>query len=72
MSNACLRAVATLALALVTFSGTVLDQTTGQPLTRPGTHAISVQSSDAPQQTFHACSTTLDYDCAGSAGSGPG
>lgn len=108
-----MKVLATFALALVTFSGTLLDQTTGQPLTnvhvhaagpsagnattdahgrftlkslQPGSYTVTVESNDVPQQTFKvtlagnritvltikACSTTLDYHCAGPAGPGPG
>jgi hypothetical protein len=110
MSTAYTRSLMSLALALVTFWGTLLDKTTNQPLTlvrvhasgpsssrtttdtrgrfaltnlRPGQYTITVQSNDVPKQTFDfkitrsttqtikACSTTLDYHCAGPGG-GPG
>ncbi|HTU68880.1 MAG TPA: carboxypeptidase regulatory-like domain-containing protein [Candidatus Baltobacteraceae bacterium] len=110
MSNAYIRGIAGFALALVTFWGTLLDQTTNQPLTavqvnatgpstarastnsrgkftlnnlKPGHYTITVQSKDVPPQQFDykitrsttqtikACSTTLDYHCAGPGG-GPG
>jgi len=103
------RLAMSLALAFATFSGTLLDQTTGQPLVnvhvhaagpasgnattdargrfmlkhlKPGSYTLTVQSNDVPQQTFSvklaggritvltmkACSTTLDYHCAGPGG----
>jgi Carboxypeptidase regulatory-like domain len=47
MSNAYIRTIASLALALVTFSGTLLDQTTGQPLSRVSVHAQGPSQADA-------------------------
>jgi len=114
MSTAYTRSLATLLLALATFSGTLLDRTTGQPLTsvhvhaagpsaadattdahgrftlkslQPGSYTVTIESNDVPPQTFKvtlagnritvltmkACSTTLDYHCAGPASpNGPG
>jgi hypothetical protein len=111
MSTAYIRGLTGVALALVTFWGTLVDKTTNQPLTlvrvhatgpsssrtttdtrgkftlsnlRPGDYTITVQSNDVPQQSFpfritrsttqtiKACSTTLDYHCAGPGGGGPG
>jgi hypothetical protein len=113
MSNAFIRSACTFALVLVTFAGTLLDRTTGQPLARvhvhaagpssadavtdghgrftlnslkPGAYTVTVESNDVPQQQFSvklvqnrttvltmkACSTTLDYHCAGPGSSGPG
>jgi len=99
--------LAALVLALLTFNGTLLDRTTGQPLTgvrvetagptralavsdasgrfrmnnlQPGRYTMTVRSNDVPRQTFsftltgnmtrtfRACSTTLDYNCAGPGG----
>lgn len=106
MSNAFIRTASTFALVLVTFAGTLIDQTTGQPLTKvhvdaagpasasattdahgrftlaklkPGAYTLTVESDDVPPQEFKvtlapkpivamtikACSTTLDYHCAG-------
>ncbi|HUA08520.1 MAG TPA: carboxypeptidase-like regulatory domain-containing protein [Candidatus Acidoferrales bacterium] len=47
MLNAHTRLAATLALALATFSGTLVDQTTGQPLTKVHVHAAGPVSADA-------------------------
>ncbi|HUN28700.1 MAG TPA: carboxypeptidase-like regulatory domain-containing protein [Alphaproteobacteria bacterium] len=47
MSIAYTRALASLALALATFSGTLVDQTTGQPLTKVHVHAAGPSSAQA-------------------------
>jgi hypothetical protein len=111
MLNAYTRSIACLALALATFSGTLVDTTTGQPLSKvrvhlsgpstadatsdehgrftlkdlkAGAYSVTLQSNDVPPQTFKvtlhdkqtlvltmkACSTTLDYHCAGPGGGG--
>jgi hypothetical protein len=47
MCNAYTHVVASLALALITFSGTLLDQTTGQPLAHVGIRAVGPSAGDA-------------------------
>ena len=47
MSIAYTRTLASLMLALATFSGTLLDKTTGQPLTKVHVHAAGPATADA-------------------------
>ncbi|HTV92580.1 MAG TPA: carboxypeptidase regulatory-like domain-containing protein [Verrucomicrobiae bacterium] len=47
MSTAYTRTLASLALALATFSGTLLDKTTGQPLTKVQVHVTGPATADA-------------------------
>jgi len=51
MRNAFIRLAAMLVLALATFSGTLVDQTTGQPLTKVHVHAAGPGSADATTDT---------------------
>jgi len=47
MSTAYTRTLVSIALALATFSGTLLDKTTGQPLTKVHVHVAGPSAADA-------------------------